>query len=88
MDQTTDWNKIMIQARKALVKSLNDFGCQQTLDFLLHLSGNDLVANELLCLYPKLVSTGNFMARIPVLRKTEMKRSRTRIGNPKRESKG
>ena len=84
MDQSTDWKKMLASARKALIKSLNDFGCQQTLDTLVRLSSRDLVANELLCLYPTLVSMGDFMARIPVLRKTEMKRSKNRRENGRR----
>ena len=81
MDQgnpESDWRTMMAQARKALIKSLNDFGCQQTLDMVICLSSKDVVANELLCLYPKLVSMGDFMARIPVLHKSITTRKRTR----------
>jgi hypothetical protein len=88
MDQATsasDWRETMAQARKALVKSLNDFGCQQTLETLVRLSPKDAVANEFLCLYPKIVSMGDFMARIPVLHRTERKSAKKRRENGKRE---
>ena len=77
----TDRTKLLTSARKALIKSLNDFGTDATLDMVVRLSVNDLVANELLCFYPKIVSMGEFLARIPVFPKIEMKRLGNRRGN-------
>lgn len=84
MEQATDWKRMLASARKALVKSLNDFGCNATLDLVVRLSAQDMVANELLCLYPKVVSMGEFLARIPVIHMSEIKRAK-RERNRKRE---
>lgn len=73
------WQEVMEKGIMALCDSLDRVGQTATLDMVVRLSAKDRVANELLCLYPKVVSMGEFLSRIPAFdsrkrRKREHKR--------------
>jgi hypothetical protein len=74
------WHEAMENGLKALCESLNKVGQTATLDMVVRLSVNDVVANELLCLYPKVVTVGEFLARIPAypIEKNRKRKSRVR----------
>ena len=70
------WHEAMKNGLKALCESLNKVGPTATLDSMVRLSASDRVVNELLCLYPNVVTVGEFMSRIPAfdLHKTSKRR--------------
>ena len=69
------WQEVMEKGIKALCDSLDRVGQEATLDMMVRLSAKDRVANELLCLFPKIVSMGEFLSRIPVF---DSRKGRTR----------
>ena len=69
------WQEVMEKGIMALCDSLDKVGQAATLDLVVRLSARDRVANELLCLFPKVVSVGEFLSRIPVF---DSRKKRTR----------
>ena len=62
-DGNRKWHEAMENGLKALCESLSKVGQTATLDMVVRLSVNDVVANELLCLYPKVVTMGEFFGK-------------------------
>ncbi len=56
-----EWKEAMKKASEDMCQALNAFGSQETLKLLLEFSKDDLIVNELLTMYPTIVSTGNFL---------------------------
>ena len=63
--------EILTIAHKELVKSLNTFGSEETLKLLLQFSKDDLIVNQLLMMYPSIVSIGNFLYGKPIFQVDE-----------------
>ena len=63
--------EILKIAHKELVKSLNIFGSEETLKLLLQFSKDDLIVNQLLMMYPSIVSIGNFLYGKPIVQVDE-----------------
>ena len=63
--------EILKIAHKELVKSLNTFGSEETLKLLLQFSKDDLIVNQLLMMYPSIVSIGNFLYGKPIFQVDE-----------------
>jgi len=63
--------EILKIAHKELVKSLNTFGSEETLKLLLQFSKDDLIVNQLLMMYPSIVSIGNFLYGKPTVQVDE-----------------
>jgi len=64
-DANRKWHEAMENGLKALCESLDRVGKAATLDMVVRLSSNDRVANELLCIFPNVVTVGEFLSRIP-----------------------
>jgi hypothetical protein len=75
------WHEAMESGLKALCESLDKVGKAATLDMVVRLSTKDVVANELLCLYPKVVTMGEFLARIPAYPIEKNRRGDSRVKN-------
>jgi hypothetical protein len=62
-----EWKETLEKASKELYKTLNAFGPSETLKILVEFSRDDLIARELLIMYPSVVSIGDFLyGRPPV----------------------
>jgi hypothetical protein len=58
--------EVLKKASGDMCKALNTFGSEETLKLLVDFS-SDLVVNELLTMYPSIVSTGNFLYGKPTV---------------------
>ena len=59
--------------------SLGRLGPTVVLDLLVRASATDPTAHELLCIFPSVVSIGDFLGRLPVLRIKKSRRIKKRI---------
>ena len=72
----------MVDKEKAVrmfCTSLNSLGPTVVLDLLVRVSATDPMAHELLCIFPSVVSTGDFLGRLPTLRIKKSRRVKRRI---------
>ncbi len=63
----TEWTETLEKASKELYKALNAFGPSETLKILVEFSRDDLIARELLIMYPSVVSIGDFLYGRPTV---------------------
>lgn len=56
--------KALRLATKEMCKTLDSFGPTATLNFLISVSNQDYIVNELLPLFPSIVATGGFLSKI------------------------
>ena len=62
-DSKSKTEKALRLATKEMCKILDSFGPTATLNFLISLSNQDYIVNELLPLFPSIVATGGFLSR-------------------------
>ena len=62
-----EWEEILREASKELLKSLDKFGPSEVLGLLVICSHNDPVAHDLLTRFPTLVSLREFLGALPIL---------------------
>ena len=71
------------KAVKMFCTSLSRLGPTVVLDLLVRASASDPIAHELLCIFPSVVSIGDFLGRLPILRIKKSRRVKRRIVHKK-----
>lgn len=62
-DSTRKRQKALREAAKEMWKALESFGSTATLNFLISVSNQDSIVNELLPLFPSIAATAGFMSK-------------------------
>lgn len=60
--------EILMKATGQMVKSLNDFGKEETLNLLVRFSSQDSVLSELLATFPSIVALNYFLRGKPIIK--------------------
>ena len=66
-----EWEEILREASKELLKSVDKFGPSEVLGLLVICSHNDPVAHDLLTRFPTVVSFREFLDILPIVRADE-----------------